>query len=63
MQCKAGGWAAFDIDNDQDWLNAIPYGDLKAMIDPNTADITARVLEMHGRLAGDTALVDAMRPI
>ncbi|MBW4505380.1 MAG: squalene--hopene cyclase [Scytonematopsis contorta HA4267-MV1] len=50
MQCKPGGWAAFDLDNDQDWLNAIPYGDLKAMIDPNTADVTARVLEMMGEL-------------
>jgi squalene-hopene/tetraprenyl-beta-curcumene cyclase len=49
MQCRPGGWAAFDIDNDQDWLNWIPYGDLKAMIDPNTADVTARVLEMVGR--------------
>ena len=49
MQCKAGGWAAFDIDNDQDWINSIPYGDLKAMIDPNTADVTARVLEMLGQ--------------
>jgi squalene-hopene/tetraprenyl-beta-curcumene cyclase len=49
MQCRGGGWAAFDIDNNQDWLNAIPYGDLKAMIDPNTADVTARVLEMSGR--------------
>jgi squalene-hopene/tetraprenyl-beta-curcumene cyclase len=49
MQCRAGGWAAFDLDNDQDWLNYIPYGDLKAMIDPNTADVTARVLEMVGR--------------
>jgi squalene-hopene/tetraprenyl-beta-curcumene cyclase len=49
MQCKPGGWGAFDVDNDQDWLNAIPYGDLKAMIDPNTADVTARVLEMIGR--------------
>ena len=48
MQCKPGGWAAFDIDNDQEWLNAVPYGDLKAMIDPNTADVTARVLEMLG---------------
>ncbi|MEO0648771.1 MAG: squalene--hopene cyclase [Cyanobacteria bacterium J06650_10] len=55
MQCKTGGWAAFDVDNDQDWLNAIPYGDLKAMIDPSTADITARVLEMQGRLAHDSA--------
>ncbi|MEH2351324.1 MAG: squalene--hopene cyclase [Nostoc sp.] len=48
MQCKPGGWAAFDLDNDRDWLNSIPYGDLKAMIDPNTADVTARVIEMLG---------------
>lgn len=48
MQCKPGGWAAFDLDNDQDWINSIPYGDLKAMVDPNTADVTARVLEMLG---------------
>lgn len=48
MQCKQGGWAAFDLNNDSDWLNLIPYGDLKAMIDPNTADVTARVLEMLG---------------
>lgn len=59
MQCKPGGWAAFDLDNDQDWINAHPYGDLKAMIDPNTADVTARVLEMLGRLT-DTHL-DANR--
>ena len=49
MQCKTGGWAAFDVDNDQNWLNRIPYGDLKAMIDPSTADVTARVLEMVSR--------------
>ncbi len=48
MQCKGGGWAAFDLDNDQDWLNLLPYSDLKATIDPNTADVTARVLEMIG---------------
>ena len=47
MQCTTGGWGAFDVDNDQAWLNRIPYGDLKAMIDPSTADVTARVLEMH----------------
>ncbi|PAX60731.1 squalene--hopene cyclase [Brunnivagina elsteri] len=48
MQCQGGGWAAFDLDNDQDWLNLLPYSDLKAMIDPNTADVTSRVLEMLG---------------
>ncbi|MGA7937707.1 MAG: squalene--hopene cyclase, partial [Kovacikia sp.] len=53
MQCAPGGWAAFDLNNDQDWLNQLPYGDLKAMIDPNTADVTARVLEMIGQLGGN----------
>ncbi|WP_353259329.1 squalene--hopene cyclase [Prochlorothrix hollandica] len=48
MQCEPGGWGAFDINNDQEWLNWLPYGDLKAMIDPNTEDVTARVLEMLG---------------
>ena len=61
MQCKTGGWAAFDIDNDQDWLNAIPYGDLKAMIDPGTADITARVLEMQGHLSLDIPGISQQR--
>jgi squalene-hopene/tetraprenyl-beta-curcumene cyclase len=56
MQCQAGGWAAFDLDNNQDWLNALPYADLKAMIDPNTADVTARVLEMLG--AGHLSIDD-----
>ncbi|HEY0393140.1 MAG TPA: squalene--hopene cyclase [Candidatus Elarobacter sp.] len=49
MQCRTGGWGAFDVDNDKEWLNRIPYGDLKAMIDPSTADVTARVLEMIAR--------------
>lgn len=48
MQCKSGGWAAFDVDNTQDLWNRMPYGDLKAMIDPPTADLTGRVLEMLG---------------
>lgn len=53
MQCKAGGWAAFDKDNNQLWFNSVPfYGDIKGLIDPNTADITARVLEMVGKLKG-----------
>lgn len=53
MQCTPGGWGAFDVNNDQDWLNALPYADLKAMIDPNTADVTARVIEMVGYLTAD----------
>lgn len=53
LQCRDGGWAAFDRDNDKDWLNALPYSDLKATIDPPTADVTARVLEMAGELESD----------
>ena len=49
MQSKNGGWGAFDVDNSTELLNKIPYGDLKAMIDPPTADLTGRVLEMLGR--------------
>lgn len=48
MQCKNGGFASFDKDNTKEWLNAIPFGDLKALVDPPTEDITGRVLEMMG---------------
>jgi squalene-hopene/tetraprenyl-beta-curcumene cyclase len=48
MQCRRGGWGAFDLDNTMNWWNRMPYGDLKAMIDPPTADLTGRVLTMLG---------------
>jgi squalene-hopene/tetraprenyl-beta-curcumene cyclase len=48
MQGKDGGWGAFDADNNMKVLNQIPFGDLEAMIDPSTPDITGRVLEMLG---------------
>ncbi|MEW6386434.1 MAG: squalene--hopene cyclase [Thermodesulfobacteriota bacterium] len=48
MQCQNGGFAAFDVDNTKEWLNAIPFGDLKALVDPPTEDVTGRVLEMLG---------------
>ncbi|KAI5059856.1 hypothetical protein GOP47_0026175 [Adiantum capillus-veneris] len=65
MQCKDGGWAAYDCDNDREWLNCTPFGDLKAMIDPNTVDVTARVLEMVGRVkeAGDASAILPPRAI
>lgn len=48
MQSQNGGFAAFDVDNTKGWLNAIPFSDLKALIDPPTEDVTGRVLEMMG---------------
>jgi squalene-hopene/tetraprenyl-beta-curcumene cyclase len=47
MQSRSGGWGAYDVDNTKTWLNRLPYGDLRAMIDPPTADLTAHMLEMH----------------
>ncbi len=49
MQNRDGGWGAFDRDNDQTFLCNIPFADHNAMIDPSTADVTARVVECLGR--------------
>lgn len=49
MQNRDGGWGAFDRDNNRQLLCSIPFADHNAMIDPSTADVTARVLECLGR--------------
>ncbi len=49
MQNRDGGWGAFDRDNDRKFLCNIPFADHNAMIDPSTADVTARVVECLGR--------------
>lgn len=46
MQCKNGGWAAFDKDNTKSIFEYIPFADHNAMLDPPTVDITGRMLEM-----------------
>src|SRR5207253_11478162 len=46
MQCKDGGWASFDKDNDKMVFQYVPFADHNAMLDPATVDITGRVLEM-----------------
>jgi squalene-hopene/tetraprenyl-beta-curcumene cyclase len=48
MQNLDGGWGAFDRDNNKSFLCNIPFADHNAMIDPSTADVTARVLECLG---------------
>lgn len=49
MQNRDGGWGAFDRDNDCRVFTQVPFADHNAMIDPSTADVTARVLECLGR--------------
>jgi squalene-hopene/tetraprenyl-beta-curcumene cyclase len=46
MQCRNGGWASFDKDNDRMVFQHIPFADHNAMLDPPTVDITGRILEM-----------------
>lgn len=53
MQSRNGGWAAFDTNNDKEFLNQIPFADLEAMIDPPTEDLTGRLLELMGNYGFD----------
>lgn len=50
MQSSNGGFAAFDSDNTCYYLNQIPFADHGALLDPPTADVSARVLAILGRL-------------
>ena len=44
VQSRNGGFAAFDVDNTYYYLNEIPFADHGALLDPPTADVTARCL-------------------
>ena len=50
LQCKNGGWGAFDADNEYYYLNHIPFADHGALLDPPTADVSARCLSMLAQL-------------
>jgi squalene-hopene/tetraprenyl-beta-curcumene cyclase len=50
MQSSDGGWAAFDVDNNWNVLNKVPFADHNAMLDPACPDITGRVLEALARV-------------
>ena len=45
MQGSDGGWAAFDVDNNWQFLSHVPFADHNAMLDPSCPDITGRVIE------------------
>lgn len=53
MQNSDGGWGAFDIDNHHEYLNNIPFADHGALVDPSTADLTGRCIEMLAMLGYD----------
>ena len=53
LQSRDGAWGAFDADNTYDVLNNIPFADHGALLDPPTADVTARCVSMLAQL-GET---------
>jgi len=50
LQSKNGGFAAFDADNTYYYLNAIPFADHGALLDPPTEDVSGRVVAALGVL-------------
>ncbi len=54
MQNKDGGWASFDKDNNHGYVTALTFSDFGEVLDPSSADVTAHVLEMYGKLGYKT---------
>jgi squalene-hopene/tetraprenyl-beta-curcumene cyclase len=46
MQCRDGGWGAFDVDNTRALCRRLPFCDFGEVIDPPSADVTAHMVEM-----------------
>ncbi len=63
MQSSDGGWASFDRNNNRSIFTQIPFADHNAMLDPSTADITGRVLEMLARYEYTPDLVSVRRAL
>ncbi|MDP2902444.1 MAG: squalene--hopene cyclase, partial [Methylovulum sp.] len=53
MQSKNGGYGAFDVDNTSYYLNEIPFADHGALLDPPTADVSARCAMLMARVASE----------
>jgi len=53
FQCRDGGWAAFDRDVTQRWLEDVPFADHNAILDPTCSDLTGRTLELLGYIGCD----------
>lgn len=63
FQCRDGGWAAFDKDVTQGWLESVPFADHNAILDPACSDLTGRMLELLGYLGFDRRRTAARRAI
>ncbi len=63
MQSSDGGWGAFEPENTHHYLNHIPFADHGALLDPPTADVSARCvsfLAQIGMRPDDPVMVRAL---
>lgn len=60
LQSRNGGWGAFDADNTYEYLNHIPFSDHGALLDPPTADVTARCVSMLAQLGAKPGHSEAL---
>lgn len=51
MQSHKGGYGAFDVDNTYYYLDEIPFADHGALLDPPTADVSARCVMLMAKVA------------
>jgi squalene-hopene/tetraprenyl-beta-curcumene cyclase len=63
MQGSDGGWGAFDADNNHHYLNHIPFADHGALLDPSTADVTARCVSFLAQIGHTAAEAPLARAI
>ena len=63
MQNSDGGWAAFDINNNHEYLNNIPFADHGALLDPSTEDLAGRCIEMLAMLGYDRSFPPIARAL
>jgi squalene-hopene/tetraprenyl-beta-curcumene cyclase len=63
MQNPDGSWGAFDIGNNYEYLNKIPFADHGALVDPGTADLTSRCVELLAMLGYDATFAPVKRAL
>jgi squalene-hopene/tetraprenyl-beta-curcumene cyclase len=63
MQSSNGAWGAFDINNDRQYLNHIPFADHGALLDPPTEDVTARCVSFLAQLGHAEDEVSILRGV
>ena len=63
FQCRDGGWAAFDKNVTDRWLEDVPFADHNAILDPTCSDLTGRVLELLGYIGTDRESSVVLRAI